>query len=110
MFASKALASIPDDTNSLLTLTALVDVAATLDHCDAAAALMELPRPHAGRRVVLNQFGGGGSYRQMIERAAPPVLERIGQRTESAIDRRLVREGPPAQVSPTRSAPRRMRA
>jgi hypothetical protein len=54
--------AIPDDTNRLLALAVLADVAATLPDTDAAAELLPLLEPHATRHVVLNCFGGGGAY------------------------------------------------
>ena len=40
----------------------LADVAATIGDAEGAARLLGLLAPHAARHVVLNCFGGGGSY------------------------------------------------
>lgn len=61
-FAGDRFESVPDDTNRLLTLAVLADVAATLDDAEGGAHLFGLLHPHADRHVVLNCFGGGGAY------------------------------------------------
>jgi DNA-binding SARP family transcriptional activator len=61
-FARHEFANVPRDTNRLLTLAVLADVAATLEERDAAPALVELLAPHRPRHVVLNCYAGGGSY------------------------------------------------
>lgn len=61
VFARTGFADIPDDTNRLLCLAVLADVAATIGHRSGASALYDLLTPHAGRQVVLNCFGGGGA-------------------------------------------------
>lgn len=74
-FAEEAFLGIPDDTNRLLTLAVLADVAATL--CDAvgSAQLHELLLPHAYRQVLLNCFAGGGAY-------WGPVATQLGRLSE----------------------------
>lgn len=62
VFARTGFAEIPDDTNRLLCLAVLADVAATIGHRTGASVLYELLTPHAGRQVILNCFGGGGAY------------------------------------------------
>lgn len=61
-FAHSDFEAIPDDTNRLLALAVLADVAATVGDHDAAMVLHHLLLPHRDRQVVLNCFGGGGSY------------------------------------------------
>ena len=61
-FARNGFSDIPEDTNRLLTLAVLADVAETLEELDAAPALVELLAPHRSRHVVLNCYAGGGSY------------------------------------------------
>lgn len=53
---------VPADTNRLLTLAVLADVAAAIEDVDGAAVLLELLAPHQHRQVVLNCFAGGGAY------------------------------------------------
>ncbi|MCU1352674.1 MAG: hypothetical protein JWM05_1883, partial [Acidimicrobiales bacterium] len=62
VFAGDGFRTIPDDTNRLLTLAVLADVAVTLGDAVAGAALTDLLAPHRGRQVILNCFGGGGAY------------------------------------------------
>ena len=77
--------SIPADTNRLLTLAVLADVAATLGDAPGAAELTELLAPHAGRHVLLNCFGGGGAY-------WGPVATQLGQSSfPSAPSRRWIK-------------------
>jgi tetratricopeptide (TPR) repeat protein len=61
-FADHDFATIPDDTNRLLTLAVLADVAATLGDEIGGRSLARLLTPHAERQVILNCFGGGGAY------------------------------------------------
>lgn len=60
-FADNEFSNIPDDTNRLLTLAVLADVAATLDQRTGRSTLARLLEPHATRQVILNCFGGGGA-------------------------------------------------
>lgn len=53
---------LPADSNWLLAVTVLADAGATLGDADGAARLTELLEPWADRQVVLNCYGGGGSY------------------------------------------------
>ncbi len=62
VFERSGFSDVPDDTNRLLCLAVLADVAVTIGHGPGAAALYDLLAPHAGRQVVLNCFGGGGAY------------------------------------------------
>jgi tetratricopeptide (TPR) repeat protein len=61
-FADARFATIPPDTNWLLSVAVLADVCAALDDVDGGRLLLEQLRPHVGRQVVLNCFAGGGSY------------------------------------------------
>lgn len=61
-FGRSGFAEIPEDTNRLLGLAVLADVAATVGHEPSAQRLGELLEPHAHRQVVLNCFAGGGAY------------------------------------------------
>lgn len=61
-FAACNFVDVPDDTNRLLCLAVLADVAATIGDVEGGSRLRELLTPHTTRQVVLNCFGGGGSY------------------------------------------------
>ena len=61
-FADTSFTTIPDDTNRLLAMAALADVAATLGDRSGASDLLEILAPHHTRQVVLNCFAGGGAY------------------------------------------------
>jgi DNA-binding SARP family transcriptional activator len=61
-FAATGFAAIPDDTNRLLTLAVLADVAAALGDAPGAPTLLHLLAPYHDCHVLLNCFGGGGSY------------------------------------------------
>jgi hypothetical protein len=52
----------PPDSNWLMTVALLADVAATLHRRDAAAPLLALLEPYGDRQVVLNCYGGGGAH------------------------------------------------
>jgi hypothetical protein len=54
-------ASVSHDTNRLLTLAMLAEVVVRLDDVEAACDLWPLLEPYAGRYVVLNCYGGGGT-------------------------------------------------
>lgn len=60
-FAADGFASVPHDTNRLLTFAVLADVAGQRGRVDAAPALLAELAPHAGRQVFLNCYGGGGA-------------------------------------------------
>lgn len=62
VFADRGFAAIPDDTNRFLTLAVLGHVAADLGDRDASAALVDLLEPYRALHVVLNCYGGGGTY------------------------------------------------
>jgi tetratricopeptide (TPR) repeat protein len=53
---------VPPDSNWLLTVAVLADVAATLGDAIGARILSDALMPYADRHVVLNCFGGGGAY------------------------------------------------
>lgn len=61
-FSRGRFEAVPDDTNRLLSLAVLADVAATIGDVDGALLLRDLLAPHATRQVVLNCFAGGGAY------------------------------------------------
>ncbi len=61
-FACDHFTTIPADTNRLLTLGVLAHTAVALDDRAAAPRLDELLGPYAGQQILLNCFGGGGSY------------------------------------------------
>lgn len=61
-FADRAFAGIPDDTNRFLTLAVLAHVAADLGDQDGSAPLVGLLEPYRSLHVVLNCYGGGGTY------------------------------------------------
>jgi hypothetical protein len=61
-FAASSFTGIPHDSNRLLALVVLADVAATLADRVGAAVLLELLAAHQHRQALLNCFGGGGAY------------------------------------------------
>jgi hypothetical protein len=61
-FADRDFAEIPDDTNRFLTLTVLAHVAADLDDRDGGRHLDPFLSPYRSLHVVLNCYGGGGTY------------------------------------------------
>lgn len=61
-FASVDFTNIPEDSNRLLALVVLADVAATLADDVGASSLLRLLEPHAHRQALLNCFAGGGAY------------------------------------------------
>jgi hypothetical protein len=61
-FADPSFAGVPDDPNRFLTLAVLAHVAAELGDEDGAAPLTELLAPYRSLHVVLNCYGGGGTY------------------------------------------------
>lgn len=61
-FADVDFAGIPVDTNRFLTLTVLAHVAADLDDVAGGARLEPLLSPYRPLQVVLNCYGGGGTY------------------------------------------------
>jgi hypothetical protein len=60
-FAARGF-DVPVDSNWLLTIAALADVAATLGDVDAGAELSARLEPYADRQVILNCYGGGGAW------------------------------------------------
>lgn len=83
-FAADGFASIPLDTNRLLTLGVLADVAATLGDQAAAAALVELLAPHERRQVVLNCFAGGGAWWGPVARQLARLAALLGSSADAA--------------------------
>ena len=61
-FADAGFAGIPVDTNRFLTITVLGHVAADLGDAAGGAALEALLSPYRHLHVVLNCYGGGGTY------------------------------------------------
>jgi DNA-binding SARP family transcriptional activator len=61
-FADSDFAGIPDDTNRFLTLTVLAHVAADLGDAAGGVRLDPLLSPYRPLQVVLNCYGGGGTY------------------------------------------------
>ena len=61
-FAAEHFTNIPADTNRLLTLGVLAHTTVDLDRRAHAGVLTDLLAPYAGQQIVLNCFGGGGSY------------------------------------------------
>ncbi|MDZ4825881.1 MAG: hypothetical protein SGJ13_05375, partial [Actinomycetota bacterium] len=53
---------LPPDSNWLLSVAVLADVAATVGDSRGAVVLADALRPFSDRHVVLNCFGGGGAY------------------------------------------------
>lgn len=61
-FAAAGFANLPDDTNRPLGLAVLADAAVRLGAVEAGAALAPLLEPYRGQHILLNCYGGGGSY------------------------------------------------
>lgn len=61
-FAAAGFANLPDDTNRPLGLAVLANAAVRLGAVDAGAALAPLVEPFREQHILLNCYGGGGSY------------------------------------------------
>jgi DNA-binding SARP family transcriptional activator len=61
-FRSERFANIPDDSNRLLALVVLADVATQLEDQQGVRWLEPLLAPHQGHQALLNCYGGGGAY------------------------------------------------
>jgi DNA-binding SARP family transcriptional activator/tetratricopeptide (TPR) repeat protein len=61
-FRASRFATIPQDSNRLLTLAVLADASVQLADAASADALTELLRPSSGLQAILNCYGGGGAY------------------------------------------------
>ena len=72
-FADDDFESIPIDSNRLLTLAVLGDVAADLGDVEGAAALIALLTPDRSHEAVLNCYGGGGAWWGRIGR----IIDRL---------------------------------
>lgn len=92
-FEHNGFAQIPDDTNRLLCLAVLADVAVTVGHCAGAAVLYELLTPHAGRHVVLNCFGGGGAAWGPVATQLGRIAALLGDTAAAASHLRAARRG-----------------
>lgn len=77
-FARDDFASIPTDSNRLLSVAVLGDVAADLGDADGAATLHRLLGPDADLDVVLNCYGGGGAWWGPVTRIRER-LEAVGR-------------------------------
>lgn len=61
-FSNEQFANIPADTNRLLTIGVLAHTARALGRRADAPILADLLTPYADQQILLNCFGGGGSY------------------------------------------------
>ncbi|WP_421118682.1 ATP-binding protein [Aquihabitans daechungensis] len=61
-FRDAAFATIPEDSNRLLTLVVLADTAGQLGDAASAEVLHDLLLPAADLQAILNCYGGGGAY------------------------------------------------
>jgi hypothetical protein len=82
-FAESRFESIPVDSNRLLAVAALGDVAATLGDVDGAAVLDELLAPDDHLHVVLNCYGGGGAYWGPVSRIRGRLAEVRGRHADA---------------------------
>ncbi len=87
-FAERAFESIPVDSNRLLTVAVLGDVAATLGDHAGAAALDELLAPDDGLFVVLNCYGGGGAWWGPVARIRARLADMLGRSSDATAARR----------------------
>jgi len=90
-FAADGFASVPVDSNRLLTLAVLGDVAADLGDARAAAILDERLAPDDGTMVVLNGFGGGGSWWGPVARVRSRLADVLGRPREADAARKRAR-------------------
>ena len=61
-FRDDGFATIPEDSNRLLTLVVLADAAVQLGDAECAGTLSDLLRPAGELQAILNCYGGGGAY------------------------------------------------
>jgi DNA-binding SARP family transcriptional activator len=84
-FAEQRFTNVPEDTNRLLTLAVLADVAATIEDGEAAAAMVELLSPHRHRQVILNCYAGGGAYWGPVSTQLGRLARLLGHHREAEV-------------------------
>jgi hypothetical protein len=84
-FAEQRFTNVPQDTNRLLTLAVLADVAATIEDHEAAAAMVELLSPHRHRQVILNCYAGGGAYWGPVSTQLGRLARLLGHHQEAEV-------------------------
>lgn len=91
-FADTGFASVPVDSNRLLALAALGDVAAALGDAEGAARLDAALAPDDHLHVLLNCYGGGGAYWGPVSRIRGLLATVQGRRAdaEAAFERAVV--------------------
>jgi DNA-binding SARP family transcriptional activator len=82
-FRDDGFTTIPEDSNRLLTLVVLADVAGQLGDADAAEDLTDLLRPAADLQAVLNCYGGGGAYWGPVSHQLARLAALAGQQAEA---------------------------
>jgi DNA-binding SARP family transcriptional activator len=78
-FAAEGFAGVPTDSNRLLTLAVLGDVAADRGDEQGASTLDGLLAPDDGVMVVLNCYGGGGSWWGPVARIRSRLADVLGR-------------------------------
>ncbi len=77
-FADEGFATVPVDSNRLLTMAVLGDVAADLGDVEGAAVIDEQLAADDGLFVVLNCYGGGGSWWGPVSRVRARLARTAG--------------------------------
>ncbi len=90
-FVADTISSVPTDSNRLLTLSVLGDVAADLGDEQGAAVLDGLLAPDDGVMVVLNCYGGGGSWWGPVARVRSRLAEVLGRPDDAEAARERAR-------------------
>lgn len=83
MFADRDFAALPHDTNQLLGLTVLADVAVTLRDHGGADVLGRLLAPYRGQWSILNCYGGGGAQWGPISHHLARLADLAGRSAEA---------------------------
>lgn len=83
-FADHDFANLPRDTNWLLGIGVLADVAAALDDIQGAQRLVPFLEPHRQRHIILNCYGGGGSYWGPVALQLAQLLATCGEMDNAA--------------------------
>lgn len=87
-FAERDFADVPIDSNRLLTLAVLGDVAADIADVHGASVLDALLAPDDDLMVVLNCYGGGGSWWGPVARVRARLADVTGRPDDAAAARK----------------------
>lgn len=85
-FADDLFATIPTDTNRLLTLSVLAHVASQLGNAPERSALAKLLSPWGRQQSLLNCFAGGGAYWGPVAHSLA-LLEAPGPARDALLDK-----------------------